>query len=348
MRRAFLSAGILLAIAAFSGCAKPSAFSARSVVLFVLDPLATTDVGVYGSPGARTPFLDRLARSGAIFRTCVSASTEEAGAAATVLGGVQPWQHGVRGPRDEFVPSDPPLARILRGAGLETAALLDREIAAEGLDDGFELYETVGPADAGGRRAMGVARAAARWIRELPADAPFFLFTSMPPDGDREVGRIVRTLEETGHLQRTCLLATSLRPEAPWGDNRIAGLAADVPLIGWGPFPFRGGSIRSDLSRAVDVLPTALEALRVGTPANRPGRALQVRKKPYREAKLNAYAEADPEGARAIRTVRWKYVEGRSATLFDLDADPSASVDRKEEHPAVADSLAALLSELPS
>lgn len=339
MRRSVALLAILLLFTGVSSCSRPSAFTARNAVVFVLDPLAAGGVGCYGAPDARTPFLDRLARSGGSFRTCVSASTDEAVAAATLLGGVQPWKHGVRKAGDAFRPVDPPLARLLSGGQLATAAFLDHPIDVDGLGLGFRTFETVGTADDDRGSRNAVAAAATAWIETLPDDATFLLFTLLPPDGDHGVGRIVRAMEATGHLRRTLLLATSLR-------DGSSELAAEVPLIAWGPFPFRGGILRPDLSCTADLLPTVLEGLRVGTTANRPGRALQIRKKPFREAKLNAYAETDDGRVRALRTLRWKYVEGPRATLFDLEADPAAGRDLASDAPELADSLRAVLIDL--
>jgi arylsulfatase A-like enzyme len=171
---------------------------------------------------------------------------------------------------------------------------------------------------------------------------------------DRALLRLLRAMEAGGHLERTMVVATADHGVA-FGEHGEFGsgtLLHDttirVPLVLWGPLPFRGGAVRDDLSRTIDVLPTILEAMRVATTANRPGRALQLPMKPFRERQLTAIAETFPgperQGElRALRTATRKYVfaEGEGEALFDLVADPAEATNLVSADPREAARLSA-------
>jgi N-sulfoglucosamine sulfohydrolase len=68
-----LAAAVCLVSPAVSSAAAP-ATTRPNLVLFIADDLTWNDVGAYGSPDARTPNVDRLARQSLKFELAFAAS----------------------------------------------------------------------------------------------------------------------------------------------------------------------------------------------------------------------------------------------------------------------------------
>lgn len=362
-----------LTLVTLGGCTGPEAFTARNLVLVSFDALGADELGCYGNPGARTPGCDRLARQGGQFRTMLAASPVGRVSRVTMLSGAQPHEHGRRRATDQgFAASEPTLAQLCSGGSLAAAAFGGFETPNDPALVGFETTYAAQGQDLETPLTGGIAR----WLGELPPERPFLVYVcgttradvegspasmraSRVTRADHALLDFVRSLEDDDRLTRTFLIITADRgivtaddprqdPESPRSgaltpEASLTDAALRVPLVLWGPFPFRGGIVRSDLARSMDILPTALEALRIGTRATRPGRSLQIRLKPYRAAALAASAEiVDPDGhavARTIRTPKWRYTHGASKHLFDVIADPAERTDVSLQHPEEADAL---------
>ncbi|HMB70023.1 MAG TPA: hypothetical protein VKU85_11960 [bacterium] len=308
--------------ASLAGCGGQEAYSARHAVLVCLGP-DRGGAGCYGEPAARTPGLDRLARQGASFLDVATPSPDPALVRQGLLTGFHPWEER----SGEITP-----ARACRETGWRTAAFVRPAGMDAAARDGFDPFRAVG--DDGDPVEDALA-----WLDDADPEAPFLLFAGL--DGDGPLVRLLRGLERGAHLRRTLVLVTGA------GGGPGTGGATDVPLVAWGPFPFRGGGCRPDLARTLDVMPTLLDALRVGTKANRPGRALQRRLKAYKEAALVALArgghEDDDDAWRSIRVGSWKYVAGHGEALFDLATDPGQRHDLRQREPEKAAELRAAL-----
>lgn len=358
----------LALVATGPGCAKPGPFTADNVLVVTVGGMRADRVGWGGDPDARTPGWDRLAREGAPFRTTISPSPVTLPAIASLLGGVEPRHHHARTDFGEVAQTEETLAHLLRGVGMETAGFSGAaEPAREtGIAAGFDRFET---AD---ETADDVAGNALAWVDALGDRDHYFLYLHLADPAraasagayrsavaatDRALLRFLHAMESDGRLDRTMIVATADHGIA-FGEHGEYGSGAylydttiRVPLVVWGPLPFRGGAVRDDLSRTIDVLPTVLEATRVATAANRPGRALQLPMKPFRERALAAIAETFPEPGRegelrALRTATTKYVfgEGDSEALFDLVADPGEETNLVQANPREAAREAAAMS----
>lgn len=120
----------------------------RDVVLITLDTTRADALGCYGAPGAPTPNLDAFAREGVLFERCATSAALTPVAHATILTGLQPYQHGLRvfagrgGYR--IAPDVPTLATVLQGRGYTTAAVHSAfpVSAAFGFERGFEVFES--------------------------------------------------------------------------------------------------------------------------------------------------------------------------------------------------------------
>src|SRR5262245_15601311 len=137
-------AALLVAVCAFSSCAKPpQASRARHFVLVTIDTLRADRVGVYGGTDL-TPRLDRIAREGAYAANAMAHVPLTRPSHATILSGLLPWESGVR---DNLSPAELPpsplLAEILKGAGFRTAAFVSSIVLDRrgGFGRGFDRYD---------------------------------------------------------------------------------------------------------------------------------------------------------------------------------------------------------------
>ena len=148
-----------------------------------IDTVRADHVGCYGAAGAETQNLDRLAAEGVRFDDARTHVPLTAPSHATILTGVLPPRHGLRGNGlFRLRPDAPALAATLRAAGYHTAAVvasvvLDR---ATGLDRGFDRYDDnqrVGPKSAFGYLERGASQVEDASIAALHGlTPPFFLW----------------------------------------------------------------------------------------------------------------------------------------------------------------------------
>lgn len=376
--------GLLLVLA--GGCSKPEAFSARNLLLVSVDTLRWDRLGCYGDPDARTPGWDRVARQGSQFRTMIQPQPFTLPSHVTMLTGHHPMQHRVRANDARAV--DPPgrtLAETVSMAGLATGGfassiVLDGE---RGFARGFDVYSWQDERGQPERPASHVVAEALAWLDAVPADEPYFLFTHFydahdpyePPSPwdrseadpyrgevaavDRQLVSLLRGLDTRDRTHRTLVILTSDHGEA-FGEHDETGhglfvydTTIRVPLTLWGPFPYRGNTIRPDLARGIDVTPTALEGLRIGPDWRLPGRQLARRLKPHKEAKLDAYAETfwaarnlEASDLRTYQKNGWKYIRAPREELYDLRRDPGERNNLFDSEPVLADSLRDLLLDL--
>lgn len=140
------------------------------VILITLDTTRADALGCYGAPDDRSPHLDALAREGVLFERCATSSAITPPAHASILTGLQPYQHGLRvfsGHGGYRLPADvPTLATVLRDRGYTTAAVHSAfpVSAAFGFERGFEVFESFG---AGFISAMAAAdEGLGKWSNE--------------------------------------------------------------------------------------------------------------------------------------------------------------------------------------
>jgi arylsulfatase A-like enzyme len=168
----------------------------HNVLLVTLDTTRRDHLGCYGAEGNPTPRLDALAAEGIRFDMAISPSAATPVSHASILTGLNPYQHGLRviyadgGCRlSDGVPT---LATWLQTRGWKTAAFLSSFTVSEfyGFDRGFDTFDNGLAAPAAGlmratsngfwdwplgssqRRSDATTDQACRWIGACPE--PFF------------------------------------------------------------------------------------------------------------------------------------------------------------------------------
>ncbi len=123
-----------------SGTTPPSV--ADVALLITAENLAAGDLGCTGSPEARTPTLDRLARRGLLAADARSVTTEPRPALATILTGRAPEEHGLVRSPFHTDPAHPTVAEAILQAGWRTGAFAATSAADRdhGLGRGFSRH----------------------------------------------------------------------------------------------------------------------------------------------------------------------------------------------------------------
>ena len=144
----------------------------RGILLVSIDTLRRDRLGCYGSPRRVSPEIDRLAREGVLFETCVAPSSWTLPSHVSMHTGLSPSLHRVSGDEKRLALSRLTTAEILRHAGFATAGFVTHYYVSGdyGLDRGFEsfTYHQELPAAA-------MCDRAGDWIA-ANADRPFFCF----------------------------------------------------------------------------------------------------------------------------------------------------------------------------
>ncbi len=259
------------------------------------------------------PALERLMREGRTFTRSYSHAPLTLPAHASILTGVPPPEHGVRGNGSfRLDEAQVTLAERLAADGYRTGAFVGAFVldARFGLNQGFDEYDGVPDERTfaqdfafAERRAPAVLASAERWIlgpAEEALTAPWFAWVHLfdphapydapatlaadPYDNeiayvDRELGGFLDRLRTRGALARTFILVTADHGEG-LGEHgeRTHGLFAydttlRVPLIVQGPGI--GHGVHEGLATHSDIVPTVLDL--VGLPADDllPGRSLR-------------------------------------------------------------------------
>ncbi len=392
-RRPHGAAACALAAAAITACAPepppsppgasapaaaPPARDEASLLLVTLDTFRADAAGCGGSPVARTPHLDRLARQGLQFETALAATPLTAPSHASILTGLDPPAHGVRDNGAFRLAAEVPnVAAALAEHGAETAAFvtafpLD---ARFGFDRGFSVYDDVDTsrptgfvmAQRPGVEAVAAARAwwaqraagSARWFvwihlfdAHTPHDAPRPMRNASARDpyladvavADAALGDAVDAARGTGRPFWTVVLADHGEGRGDHGEAThglfVYASTIRIPAVIW-PAPRTPGPA-ADVFRQIDFPATAFDLLGLD-PAEAPGAGRSALEGGERVAYAETFYPRFHYGWSELTAVQdgaWKYVEAPEAELYDLDADPGERANALADHPGIAASLA--------
>lgn len=150
----------------------------RGIVLVTIDTLRADRLGIYGHPRPTSPFLDRLAREGALFENAFSSAVHTSPAHAAIFTGLHPSQTGVRSNGQGFPEAAAggyhTLAEMLSAAGYQTAAVSAVNFL-QPISRGFQHVDVGGEARSY-RPADRTVDQAAAWLAGRKKDERFFLW----------------------------------------------------------------------------------------------------------------------------------------------------------------------------
>jgi choline-sulfatase len=347
----------------------------QSVLLVTIDTLRADRVGAYGDAEARTPQLDALATRGLVFTQAHTPVPLTLPAHASLLTGLIPPAHGVRG-NGAFVlsGSTPTLAEALRARGLRTAAFIGGFPLSRrfGLARGFDHYDDAMTRPPGvhyefaERRGSEVAAAARAWLTENPG--PVFVWAHFfdphapydPPADfrgrDPYRGEVAAADAALGDL----LASWRLRPEPSlvvvtadhgeaFGEHGeeshslfVYETTLRVPLVLEGAGVPAGRRVETPVA-LTDVAATIIGRIG-GTSPSLPGHDLtsSVGSPLYAET-LAPRLDFGWSELRSIRQDHYKYVRAPKPELYDLAADPGETRNRFADEPEVAARLTRVL-----
>jgi arylsulfatase A-like enzyme len=140
----------------------PQRADERLLLLISLDTLRADALGAYGTSRMTSPCLDRLAREGVQYSTCLTPSPWTRPSHMSLLTSLYPHVHGLD-KRNNLSLSDSfaTLAEVLEGDGFWTTAVTGGGYLypTHGFERGFQYYR------ASGSNFAGMSRLAHRWIR---------------------------------------------------------------------------------------------------------------------------------------------------------------------------------------
>ncbi|MGD8451474.1 MAG: sulfatase-like hydrolase/transferase [Phycisphaerae bacterium] len=312
-----------------------------NVLFITVDTTRADYLACYGSPSARTPNMDRLAREGALFLRCETCIPLTVPSHCSMMTGQYAYVHGVRrNGMQTLTGAAETLAEQLKSAGYITAAVIafvgmNRPC---GLDQGFDVYDEAGR-PTGNAPARGERRAdevCDRTVGLLHAagDKPFFFWVHfydphhpyrservVDPDSptayadeitfmDEQIGRILDELE-TLHLdQNTLIVLVGDHGEGldDHGEYQHGYFAYEttmhVPLLMRWPNRLPAGARLKPVVRTIDLAPTILDLANVPPlPAAQGVSLVPLLDGQTTDLQLEAFGEA-PEAYEVFRLCR--------------------------------------------
>ena len=184
---------------------------------------------------------------------------------------------------------------------------------------------------------------------------------------DSGVGRVLKTLEETGLAENTLVVFTSdnggslphAQSNRPFRDGKQSHYEGGirVPTVAVWPGHVRPGTSSGTIGLSMDIFPTACEAAGIDPPKQLDGRSivpvLLDRESPH---EVRPLFWTRLEGGRhyagrpyyAVREGDWKLLQNTADApfeLYNIAEDPCEETDRAEEKPEVVARLKKLLAE---
>ncbi len=282
------------------------------VILISVDTLRSDHLPMYGYQGVKTPTLDALREDSILYRHAYSHVPLTLPSHASMLTGLRPDEHGVRGNLGYHLDAahHPWLPRILKQHGYHTGAAVSAFVlrAATGMSADFDVYDDhirqstwqLGSAQRTGDKTLAAVEP---WLRSVHGE-PFFLFlhlyephrpwTAPEPyasryplgydaeiaSADAIVGHLIDDLKSLGVYDKALVFFVSDHGEG-LGDHGFQEhgplLYRDVlqvPLLMKLPGGKRGGSTDDAPAQLTDLVPTVLSLLGIDPPDGLAGASL--------------------------------------------------------------------------
>jgi len=169
----------MLSAFACAEAAVPERDAAPHVLLITVDTLRADRTSPYGDRSSRTPTMARLAAEGTLFENAMSPMQMTRPSHDSLFTSLYPRDHGVVNNKIALGAGFTSMSEVLREAGHATAAFTAVKLLApgSGLERGFDHFDP--PREARTRPANEVVDAAIAWLRERPADRPFFVWVHL-------------------------------------------------------------------------------------------------------------------------------------------------------------------------
>jgi arylsulfatase A-like enzyme len=370
-----------LGLLAGSACAQPppAPTAPTSILLVTIDTLRADRLGCYGDAVARTPNADALARAGVLFEAAYTPVPITLPAHVSILTGLLPPAHGVRG-NGAFAlgPGPATLAEAFKARGRRTAAFIGGFPLARrfGLARGFDHYDDTVEKTPGvhyefaERRGADVAAAAGSWLAaqagpafvwvhffdpHAPYDPPEAFDNGDPYRGevasaDAALGALLAAWDARPGPSVVALTADHGEAFGEHGEESHSLFVYDttllVPLILRGAGLPRGRRVAAAVG-LTDLAATLVELAGGGGPTL-PGRSLVAAL--HGPPRSGLYAETLAprldfgwSDLRAWRDGRYKYIRAPRPELYDVAADPGEKDDRSAREPEVLARMSAAL-----
>ncbi len=254
---------LLVAACALGSSCAPQTEDRPNILLVTLDTTRPDRLGCYGWEGAVTPKIDALAARGVRFEMALSTAGITPMAHASILTGLNPYNHGLRvfhGEVGHTLRGEiATLPEALSAVGYETAGFVSAYPLSPyyGLDQGFETYRTGiektqdqldltqpvrslresvllnEPSSRFQRRADSTTAQAIDWLRKRDGDSPWFAWVHFfdvhdlslvpPPEWAERFGV---SYDEVPHQRDLALKEAFYDMELAWMDHQL-GLLFD-------------------------------------------------------------------------------------------------------------------------
>ena len=341
--------------------APAGALHGYNLVLVTMDTTRPDRLGLYGNARIRTPTLDRLAANGVVFSNAYATAPVTLPTHASVLTGLYPHHHGARANvHYRLEESHRTLAEALSDSGYDTGAFVSALVLDEqfGLAQGFDQYDDeVGPSSfLGGvkeRHARATTSRAVGWLRRRDS-RPFFIWvhyfdphvkydpppqfaeqSENPYEGeiafvDEQLGRLLEAVESANGRESLVVVvadhAESLGEKNEWSHAHLVQEATiKIPLLMHAPKHLGAGIHVNTRVSQVDLVPTIGALLGIEVAPDLDGVDLALPPDPNRAILAETVeGEVNYGWARLTALYRgaYKYVEGPTPELFDLNEDP--------------------------
>ncbi|MFT7670029.1 MAG: choline-sulfatase [Planctomycetota bacterium] len=285
-----------------------------SGVLITLDTTNLGALDIYGKDRGLTPNLKSLAQGGVVYETAHTVAPLTLPAHVSMMTGLYPIRHGVRENGIMRLSTEAEtLAERAAEAGFETAAFISSSVLLKhyGLDQGFEIYDEPSQESVNGgqkmteRNAAQVTDAALAWLAKRDTERPFFLWVHYfdphipyaPPiefaekaggnlyrgevsSMDHELGRLLDGLSSQVGYDKLTIGVAADHGEGfqshgePTHSLYCYEATTHVPFLMRFADGRRAGTRSDEVVSVVDLFPTFLDELGLGTPKGIDGLSL--------------------------------------------------------------------------
>jgi len=367
---------------------------APNVVFITIDTLRADHLGCYGYKRIHTPNLDALAATGTRFERAYTPVPVTLPAHTVIFTGTYPMFNGMHDfSGNKLGPSTITLASLLKDQGYATGAVVGSAVLDSrfGLNRGFDFYYDhfdfnrlqESNIDEMDRPGNLVADAALDWLSKN-YQHKFFLWMHLydphhpyeppPPynteykdhlyDGeiafaDAQVGRLLNFLKQKGLYRNTLIVFTGDHGESLGEHGELThgffiyNATLHVPVIIHLPGQVATKVVAEPINIA-DLMPTALNALKLEVPSQVQGRNLLPLMTGKEKAEpVSLYAETflprlhfNWSELRSVETEKYHYIQAPKPELYDLSKDPDEKENLYSQKKAVAEELQARLTSL--